>query len=477
MRLILFLKFSLAKHMHDEHVSTAAKLRSSTSWLVTCHKNIPLVFLVFISLCTSFSSANSIATFGSDLITAKEFATARQVAEAEIERIERETTKYDPALFEPLLLLAEAEYGSSNYLPSLMSFERARYIVRMNEGFKTETQIAVFRREADVHLRMGDKHAANDSYELAYAISRFLYGKSPEIVDEQIQLADWYRKNKLPHIARDMYDDAIEILVSNESKDHQKFAQLYNKLGLTYREHLWAAKGQRFSGIVARPDGRLWGDPARRGCYGGFTPPAFLSSVYTGPAAASDPMSACSAKSGSRSGAYWRSPVQFLGVGGMMKANRAFKTAQKHYELSQSAVVDDVVGTILDRGDTLILYKSFGRAYKAYEEAYEYVLEHAPGRINEYFEEPVVIFRSHPGDSGNRSSGEPFRSEIDFVATVNHRGAVRKIKTERKQPQSIRIHAYRKAARSTRFRPAIRNGRPALVNDVKITFKFRSYPS
>ena len=126
-----------------------------------------------------------------------------------------------------------------------------------------------------------------------------------------------------------MYADAIEILVSHESKAPQKFAQLYNKLGLTYREHLWAAKGQRFSGIVARPDGRLWGDPARRGCYGGFTPPAFLSSVYTGPAAASDPMSACSAKSGSRSGAYWRSPVQFLGVGGMMKANRAFRTAQK----------------------------------------------------------------------------------------------------------------------------------------------------
>ena len=266
--------------MHDKHVSTAAKLLSSTSWLVTCHKNIPLVFLVFISLCTSFSSANSIATFGSDLITAKEFATARQVAEAEIERIERETTKYDPALFAPLLLLAEAEYGASNYLHSLMSFERARYIVRMNEGCKTETQIAVFRREADVHLRMGDKHAANDSYELAYAISRFLYGKSPEIDDEQIQLADWYRKNKLPHIARDMYDDAIEILVSNESKDHQKFAQLYNKLGLTYREHLWAAKGQRFSGIVASPDGRLWGAPARRGCYGGFTPPAFLFGTY-----------------------------------------------------------------------------------------------------------------------------------------------------------------------------------------------------
>ena len=166
MRLILLLNFSLSKNICDKHFSNASIFPSTKSRLIKSNRNMPLVFLVFISICTSVSSAsaNSIATFGNDLITAKEFASARQVAEVEIERIERKTTKYDAALFAPLLLLAEAEYGSRNYLSSLSSFERARYIVRMNEGFKTGTQIDVFKREADVHLRMGDKHAANDSY-------------------------------------------------------------------------------------------------------------------------------------------------------------------------------------------------------------------------------------------------------------------------------------------------------------------------
>lgn len=471
----LFLISSVFKNIsHFDFTRTL--LRSLRPSIPVNNKLAITVKVTLLGLTTTFASAGSIAEFGQDLISAKEFNSAKTAASNEIKRIEKNTTKYDAALFQPLLLLAEAEYGLEEYLPSLIAFERARYIVRMNEGFKAETQIAVFRREADVHLRMGDKHAANDSYELAYAISRFLHGESSALVDEQIQLADWYRKNKLPHIARDMYADGIELLLSDDKRDHYKLAQLYNKLGLTYREHLWSAKGQRFSGIVARPDGRLWGDPARRGCYGGFIPPAFLSSIYTGPAASSDPMSVCSAKSGSRSDTYWRSPVQFLGVGGMMKANRAFKSAQRHFEMAPSALIDEIVGSILDRGDTLILYRSFGRAYKAYAEAYEYVLQYAPNRINDFFDSPVAIFRPHPGHTGNRSSGNPFKSEIDFLATVNHRGAVRKIEIHRKKPKSVRIHAYRKAARSTRFRPAIENGKPTLVTDVKIAFKFRSYP-
>ena len=169
--------------------------------------------------------------------------------------------------------------------------------------------------------------------------------------------------------------------------------------------------------------------------------------------------------------------TSFLGVAGMFKGTRALSKATDSLLESGEASVDEVVTTMLDNADTLILFRSYGRAFDRYAETFEYLSAQDPGRIDEFFGRPVALFSPHPGNT-RKSSPDNFSipARIEFSVTVDRKGAVRNIETVHVEPPEVPIYRYRKAARNARYRPAIADGEPVAAQDVKVSFAFKYFP-
>lgn len=367
-------------------------------------------------------------------LNAREFEAASTLATQLVAEIEADGSQYDRMLVEPLRLLGDAHVGLGDTAAALVAYERARHIVRTTDGLDTPAQVPILELEAAVFESLRDWKSANDRHETIFNLALARHGRTPALVPALVRLADWYRENRLLHVANEMYIDAVELLEAVEPMDAKAVGEIYHKIGLTYREYRWPAAGQRTVRIVPMSGMRIWG--------------------------------------GNR--AYTR---RYAGIAGMFKGTKALKKATSSLQQSRQATLDQVLESILDDGDTLTLFQRYGRARGRYADAFEYLSETHPEQIAEIFAEPVPIFEPHPGNLRmSRASGPGLPARIEFSVTVNKRGAVRRIKTLAVEPPGLTIYDYRRAARETRYRPAIVDGKPVAVDGVPIVFDFKYFP-
>ena len=162
-------------------------------------------------------------------LEAGEFDAAKSLALRDIEEIEVAGTMYDRALVEPLRILGDAYVGLDDTQAALNVYERARYVLRMNEGLNTTGQVHLLHREAEIFLQRRDLAAANDRYETAYEVILSQHGRTSALVPEHVRLADWYRSNHILPVAHTMYREAIEILEDDESADEYALGAILPK--------------------------------------------------------------------------------------------------------------------------------------------------------------------------------------------------------------------------------------------------------
>ena len=365
-------------------------------------------------------------------LEAGEYRAALALAQAEVAAIEASGTNYDRPLVEPLTVIGDAYLQLDDAPAAMQAYERARYVVRMNDGLDAASQVGILHREARAFVKMGNHTAANDRYETAYLVRLKHLGHTLELVPGQIQLADWYRSNRQLGVAMALYRDSMDLIEQADPVNERLRAQLHRKIGLTYREYRWPAKGQRTRFITPKPGGRMWHDP---------------SLVH-------------------RNLNEWR---RHVGTKALKRATASLRETD--------AGAGEIVNSILELADSLMMYRIYRQAFEHYESAYELAVADAPQLVDALFERPKLLFQPHPGSLRDASTGRPpVPGRIEFSVSVDRKGRVRNIKTVHVEPKGVLVFPYRRAVRNGRYRPALRDGKSVDAHNIKAVFKFQYYP-
>ena len=368
-----------------------------------------------------------------DLLDAREYTAAEEAALAAIADLDDGDPLYDRALVSPLTDLGDARMSLGDLAGAIEAYDRARHLLRVNEGFATNQEVDILLREADAFEQLGDYETANDRHEAAFNTRVKLGTDDVSIATAYVGLAEWYRENLHLTLASTMYTEALDLLTPDDPVHQAMRAKILVELGRVHQERYWPEPGQTRNAFHPRPEGRLWIDY--------FAGDNIVES---------------------------RRRYRFKSV-------VAFKRAVRTYEKLDDTPTRDVIEAKLAYADILNLYREVGASRDRYRDAYLFLEENEPSLIDEYFAEPAIIFQPHPG-SPNRYGAygdEDRRGRIEFSVTVTRKGYVRKIKTVDVQaPPETFLYKYRKAARGGRYRPAYVDGRPVDTEGVKVVFNF-----
>ena len=153
-----------------------------------------------------------------------------------IETIEETEGYYTEALFQPLVLLGDAEFKRGNYLGALDSWYRAREVSRQIHGLHNLDQTDVLYKEADALYAQEKYSEANDKHEQAFAMYLRVHGEeSVETLPGLDRLASWYLETYNVYAARGLYKDMLKIARSNLSEFDRRNIQALKNLAKTYR--------------------------------------------------------------------------------------------------------------------------------------------------------------------------------------------------------------------------------------------------
>ena len=169
-------------------------------------------------------------------LDANETVEAIALANELIDRIEHETTRYDPSLVDPLVLLGDGLRKNSEYVEALDTYDRARHIARISHGLHSVEQLSVVYREAETYHELGQIGRATNRQEYAYSIyTRSFEDNSIDRLPGMFSLADWYLEIRNVFAARGIYDDALKITQAQLGRTDPQNIRALRGLALSYR--------------------------------------------------------------------------------------------------------------------------------------------------------------------------------------------------------------------------------------------------
>ena len=366
-------------------------------------------------------------------LDAREYKAAQDLALSAIAELDDRDPLYDEALVEPYRVLGDARMGLEDWTGALEAYDRAKHLLRVNDGLKTTDEIDILYQEARALVNLGDHTTANHRQETAFGINVALFGKTPEVVPGLVRLGEWYRETLHLSMAARMYQEAVNIVEANPDVDEGLRAQLLYELGGVHKERHWPTSGQSPTLFVPRPLGRSW------------------SVMFD-----SDPNIANQHRR-------YR-----------MKGLHALRRAMRAYEAYEAATPHELTRARLAYADLLTLYRKHRPADDLYAASWRYLSDTAPELLDEFFGRPISLFQPHPGSPTYNDEYAPRFGRIDFTATVTRKGFVRRIRVvEVDAPSDVLFYKYRGAAREGRYRPRYVDGKPVDTRDVPITFSFK----
>ena len=350
-------------------------------------------------------------------------------AEQLVTRIESLSGRYDPALVEPLQLLGDAHMGRADPEAALTAYDRAKHILRIDEGIQGVGQVELLYREADALAAMGDRAAANDRHEFAYSIEARAHGEdATELIPAAYRLIDWYMHNYKFRPAQVLYQQIIETAKNAYPPNDPRIVAAIRGYAETYRQRRFGSRMPGRGGFSAWPPGHP------------KDPPWYSKSTF---------------KRGSKA------------LEEVLDLTRAAPTASNV----------EVATAMVEYADWQLLHYEYGVAMRHYRRAWA-LLEANPAHQAEVFEKPNALYLRLPPDPAQVSEplGAPRDGVVRLALTVSHRGDVLGRKTLRSEPHNIMEFRLRKAAKEARYRPAFEAGDPVPRRDLKLEFKYQYYP-
>ena len=386
----------------------------------------------------SASESNETLEIAKDQIETGEYEAAIRLAEREIGRTETILGRYDIALVEPLVVLGDGLAGYGDYDNALNAYDRALHVTRVNAGLHDPKQVGVVYREASTHYAKGDIAAANDRHEYAYHILERKFDQQADeiaLIPGTFVLADWYVKTYNIFMARTFYERARVLAKTHYGEGHPLLIQALRGVANTYRlEKFTPAEIPDIEDLVAS---------RRRGSSTDLSrlPPTRINNFREGETALIE-------------------IVKML--------------------LAQSdANIEEVALAKLDLADWYLLFQQNKRAQILYEDVWlTFDSDSSTDFIARELQYPKPIYLSLPQDpktSSNATHVRTTKGVVELSFTVNERGSVIDLVTERAEPSGSDF-LVRKQARKARYRPAFVDGKPIATPDVRLSHTFTYYP-
>ncbi len=218
-----------------------------------------------------------------------------------IELLEHEESQHGEfhiALFEPLMLLAEAHLDINDTITALDYFQRAQHISHRNEGVYSTKQLEIIRQLTNLALLEGDFDQADQQQRFSFFVERHHFeDQIPQMLTAYNTMADWYMFTGQPRRARRLLSEALEIaedagintlpiairinktrrlegiccrtreleetIANNRDSDADMLVTAYEELGDTYlvsgrskRANQWYLKAYELSPLIQRTEPR-----------------------------------------------------------------------------------------------------------------------------------------------------------------------------------------------------------------------------
>jgi len=369
----------------------------------------------------------------------REFAAAAKILEAGVAQLEQETSRYDPALAEPLALLGDAYFGQGELVLAQDTYERAIHIERVNFGLHSAEQVPLIYREADTLAALGDFAKANERHEYAFETLQRSYSRtSLELVPGMYRLAAWYKRTHNIFGARALYQMAAENLARAYGPDSPELVLPLRGVAETYRQERfppYEPPGPRETFAVST---------------GGYSPSSSVDTSVT---------------------------VNRFGDG-----ERALQEIVRILEADPETPRLEVAVAILDLADWHLLFEKWERASALYQHVRERMREEvglSEADIASYFGQPMPLYLPLPDNPSPPPADmrrNPVEGYVEVGYTVTNRGNVTALNTLASEPEGMMDIRVRRAFRAARFRPRYEADEPVATENLKYRHRFLYFP-
>ncbi len=352
------------------------------------------------------------------LLNVNEFDQVIEEATLLIEVIEQEEGYYAEDLYNPLVILGDAEFNQGNYPSALKNWSRARQVSRQAYGLHSLEQTEILYKEADALYAQKLFADANSKHEQAFSMYLRAYGTDAvEILPGLDRLAGWYLNTFNVYAARGLYNDMLTIAKANlDETDPQIIGGLKN-LAKTYRM-------ERF-----RPD--------------------FLPSVST-------------AFKALPYGATINSGTYFPDINNYAFGEQALKEVLKLQLQSPGTTIEEFTESKLDLADWYLLFEKYQRANVVYADVWTTLHgTSAEQLLMDELGEPKQLYFPLPNDPVPdvfTPDTIVMSGEIELSYSVIPEGKTRRVKVLHSDPGDVIDIAVINALRKARFRPAFKDG-------------------
>lgn len=366
-----------------------------------------------------------------------EYLDAERALKASVKLTENRTSRYDPKLITPLVLLGDARAGMGNYPAALEAYERAVHLTRINEGLHAPAQVEVVYKEAASLAAMGKFEAANDRQEYAYGVLQRAYEPYDEaLVPGLFRLAEWYERSYNVFEARNLYEYAREVLERAHGSDDARLIPALRGIADTYRL-------ERF-------------------------PPYYVPSPE-------------SISVGAGNG-YPMRGGQPTPVNRYSNGERALRQILKIQEQNPEATEADVVDAVLSVADWNLLFEKYSRAFPLYQYAHKLLSESTTAtgtEVQEYLGTPAPLYLPMPPGPKTpplEMAATPAEGYVELSYSVTERGTVADLKTLGSEPEGLMDIKVRRGMRAARFRPRFEADAPVETTGLTYRYTFHYYP-
>lgn len=365
-------------------------------------------------------------------LEAEEYAEAANWLEDRVERIENSSHRFDPRLVRPLTLLGDARSGQGEHADALELYQRALHLSRINGGLKSPEQIEIVYREANTLKSMGAYQEANDREEYAYDILTRAHDPMDEALLPGIyHLARWYERTSNVFAARALYEQAVQIIESNDKLETPDAIRALQGIAKTYRL-------ERF-------------------------PPLYMQHI--------DQHESSVVVSGSQR--------QSMSINNFPAGEAALQRIVRIRQAQQPVNRMELAGAVLDLADWYTLFDKTERAEALYAHAWE-LMEQVEGfDVAGHFAEPELLYfpaPDNPSAPPPEKRGERATGYVEVAFDVTDDGYVRGLDTVASQPDGLMDFRVRKSLRIARYRPMLIDGVPVRKDTYTYRHEFPYYP-
>jgi len=353
--------------------------------------------------------------------------------------IEDQYGVYDSRLSEQLMGLGLAYQSQGEHKVAVGAFKRAAHINRINHGLYSLSQEPMLSHLVESYAADGDWKNASDKQQLLYDIKSRNYGEnSPKLLASLSDMVEWHmsayqRGSNITHLLRawELNQQAISIIETNFGPDDLQLNDaLIRQVSTSY--HL-----AEYQMSISAPTNSF---RQSQQTVSSFTQPNF--------------------------------PEQDQRFHSMLSPYRDGKTALLRrvelYKKNPQATSDNQADALIKLGDWYFYFNKRESAIKTYQEAEKILAatDQSGMRIENVFGQPhALIFESNslPEQQRDRAKQQGY---VEAKFDVTPAGRARDVQIMESEPPNMMDALVQQSIQSTRYRPAIINGKPVLTKNV-----------